>query len=94
MKLDFDRIAGAVCAETEEEKTFMKYCKQYGLPATLLHSSIVNIQSNKPYEVVGLKKVGRLAYVLGLNISNKEYVALDIRKVCNKKYYEWEQDKC
>ena len=87
MKFDFDRITNAVCAETEEEKAYIKFCKQYGLPSDMLHKYIKSVLNGIIYEIIGLKKSGRVAYIIGKS-GNLECF-LDIRKVCNKKYYLW-----
>jgi hypothetical protein len=95
---NLDNIVNAIEAETKAEKDFVKYCSRFGLDPNMLHTLIENVKTNEVYEIVGLNKSGRYAYILGLPLDKKTMdnkfnsdfcISIDIRKVSNTNYYKF-----
>lgn len=87
---DLTNLNNAFIAQTKEEKTYIKYCKQYGLPANLLHKNITNIITNKTYEIVGMNKKGKFASIICTDHQSPIDMSIDIIKVLNPKIYQLE----
>ena len=64
MFFDIDRLTQALVAEEPEEKLFVKYCRTYGLEPDLLHTNIIRKSDNVMFEITGLSKRGRCAWVI------------------------------
>lgn len=89
---DLDRMVAAVGSETEEEKCFVKYCREFGLDPNDLHRHVKRLYDGKIFEITGLKKSGRFAsicarYVDGIHETFSTF--LDIMKIKNDKLYVW-----
>lgn len=100
--IDFDLLTNAIEADSPEEKCFVKYCKSVGIPSDFLHTFLVPVNiPNTCYEIIGLKKNGRLFQVACKKVrkTSENIVVLDslnhyspvfyldVRKIINKKYY-------
>ena len=88
---DLSNLNNAFSAQTKEEKTFVKYCKQYGLPANILHKNITNIITHKSYEIIGMNKKGRFASLICTDHESAMDMCIDIIKAINTKYYYIEE---
>lgn len=87
---DLSNLNNAFSAQTKEEKTFVKYCKQYGLSANILHKNITNVITNKTYEIVGMNKKGKFACLICTDGVSPIDMSIDICKATNSKYYQIE----
>lgn len=85
--MDLTRLTSAVCAESEIEKTFVKYCREIGLIPEDLHKTVKQMTTNNLYEIIGMKKCGRAYFLIGKNLKNNVEINLDIRKIHNTYYY-------
>jgi len=87
---DLSNLNNALNAQTIEEKTFVKHCKQYGLSANILHKKITNIITNKSYEILGMHKKGRFVSIICTDHQSPIDMSIDICKATNPKYYQIE----
>ena len=80
---DLDRLEQAVSSDKPEEKLFVKHCREYDLDPSLLHTVITRNSDNTEFEITGLSKKGRAAWVLLKSITSKNIqdYPVDIRKI-------------
>lgn len=87
---DLSNLNNALNAQTVEEKTFVRYCEQYGLPANILHKNVTNINTNKTYEIIGMHKKGRFVSIICTDHQSPMDMSIDITKILNPKIYQIE----
>jgi hypothetical protein len=98
--MDFDLLTNAINAETEYEITFNKYCTKFGLASKDLHTFFQHPQTKVVYSVAGMKKMGRVFYIIGYkvnwNIDPEQYTIndsvgyhFDIRTFTNKEKWNY-----
>ena len=61
---DLSRLEQAVVADDPNEKLFVKFCREYGIEPELLHKLITRKSDNIQFEVAGLSKRGRAAWIM------------------------------
>jgi hypothetical protein len=86
---DLDRMTAAIGSETEEEKCFVKYCREFGLDPNDLHRHVKRLYDGKILEIIGLKKSGRFASICATYDNGIQKTFLDIMKIKNDKLYVW-----
>ena len=90
---NLSKLSSAIKAETKDEKQFIKYCNMYGVASELLHKIVYSVNLSERFEVVGLRKKGRIAFIVTKKLSNNDEWLVEISKINNKKFYIFEKEE-